>query len=284
MTDRTPPPGSAVRCEVEAGVCTILLDRPGVHNAQNETMLVELDAALAFAASAPAVRVVVLGGTGRSFSSGHDLSLAPKDGAPLSRPAGAEDRWRYERERFYDQAVRLWELPKPTIARVQGHCLAAGLVLAGMCDLVIAAEDATFGDPVLRMGAISSEVLILPWIVGVHRAKRMLFTGEPIDARTALAWGLVTDVVPVADLDAATARVAKVVGGMPPFAIRMLKRSINRTVESQGLRAALEGHFDAHVLGHMTEEAHARLEPADRGDLSVRDFVRRRDEGFEDRP
>lgn len=271
----------AIQCELREDVCTIVLDRPRVHNAQNETMLVELDAALTIAEAAPEIRVVVLAGAGKSFSAGHDLSLAPSDREALSRPSAAEERWEYERKRFYDQALRLWDFPKPTVARVQGHCLAAGLVLASVCDVVVAAADAKFGDPVLRMGAISAEVLILPWIVGVHQAKRMLFTGEPVDARTAYAWGLVTDVVAAAELEAATTRIAKQIASMPPFAIRMLKRSINRTIEAQGLRVALDSHFDTHVLGHVTEEAHKFLEPGDRGKISVREFVQRRDKDFE---
>lgn len=272
-----PPPFTAIQCAVEDGVCTVLLDRPRVHNAQNETMLLELDRALSFAEEASDVRVLIVGGAGKSFSSGHDLAIAPTDGTALSRPAEAEARWLYERERFFDQAIRIWDFPKPTVARVQGHCLAAGLVLASMCDLVVAADDAKFGDPVLRMGAISAEVLVLPWIVGIHQAKRMLFTGEPVDARTAHAWGLVTDVVERADLDAAAMRIARQIASMPPFALRMLKRSINRSVDARGLRVALESHFDVHVLGHMTTEAYRLLEPSDRGEISVREFVRRRD-------
>lgn len=274
-----PPSLTAVQCTVDDGVCTVLLDRPRVHNAQNETMLVELDRALSFVEAASEVRVLILGGAGRSFSSGHDLAVATTEGTALSRPAEAEARWLYERERFFDQAMRIWDFPKPTIARVQGHCLAAGLVLASVCDLVVAADDARFGDPVLRMGAISAEVLVLPWIVGVHQAKRMLFTGEPVDARTAHAWGLVTDVVERGDLDVATTRIARQVASMPPFALRMLKRSLNRSVDARGLRVALESHFDVHVLGHMTTEAHRLLEPSDRGEISVREFVRRRDHG-----
>lgn len=264
-----------IASDIHEGVLWLKLNRPEVHNAQNHSMLEEFQRALDDVGSDGSVRVVVLAGNGPSFSSGHDLRV-DGDGA-LRRPKEAEERWFYENRWFFNQAIQLRELAVPTIAAVNGNCLAAGLVLALMCDFVIASNDAVFGDPVGRMAAIGPEVLILPWAVGERRAKQMMFTGTPVDAVTAERWGLVNEVVDLPQLHTRTQSVAQSIAQLPSFTVRMLKRSINRVADFSGMRNHLNAHFDTHVLGHMTEEAKAWLEGSERRVMSVKEFVALRD-------
>lgn len=224
------------------------LDRPERRNAQNVRMLDEIDGALAAAERDPELRVLVVSGRGPSFCSGHDLEEV--DGRA---DLGVEERWAYEQEYYFAYALRLWDFAKPTIAQVQGHCVAGGFVLANMCDLIVAAEDAQFADPVVhRLGAASGEILIHPWVLGHRKAREMLYTGEPVSAADALACGMVNRVVPREQLEAETLGLARRIAEAPAFATRLVKRSLNHTLDVQGLRTALAAHFDSHLLTHYT--------------------------------
>ncbi|SPU50809.1 enoyl-CoA hydratase [Bordetella trematum] len=151
--------------------------------------------------------------------------------------------------------MRIWDFPKPTVAQVQGACVAGGFMIANMCDLVVASEDAFFSDPVGHtLAAAATEVLIHPWVMGLRRAKEMLYTGEKVDAQEALRIGMVNRVVPRADLEAATLALASRIAQAPPFGLHLIKRSLNRSADAQGLRTALSAHFDTHQLSHLSEE------------------------------
>lgn len=229
----------------------ITLNRPEMRNAQSQQMLDELDAAFASARSDSATRVVVLAAAGPHFSAGHDLKQAQAERAEFS----VEERWAYEEQRYFNYCLRIWDFPKPTIAQVQGGCIAAGLMLANMCDLIVAADDAFFSDPVTHtMGAASLEVLIHPWVLGLRQAKELLFTGERITAQQAREFGMVNRVVPRASLADDTLALAGRIAKAPPFAMQLLKKSLNRSMDVQGMRQALSAHFDVHQLSHVTEE------------------------------
>jgi enoyl-CoA hydratase len=270
------------RERVEKGILRLTLDRPDVHNAIDQRVIDELDAALAEAEKDSELRVLILRGRGRSFSAGHDLSLKPRDEGGLLRPPEAEARWRYEWSDFYGKTMRLKAFPKPTIAEVRGHCLAAGLSLALACDLLFADETAQFGDPVLRMGALGAEALLLPWSVGVRRAKQMVFTGRSIDATTAAAWGLVNDVVPAARLEERVLEVARDIASAPPFAVQLMKRSLDAVSDEMGMQRVLEHHFDLHVLAHVTRESMDIMNSPDRP-KKASEFVKWRDAAHEQR-
>ena len=245
---------TCIEVEQQGAVRRLWLNRPQARNAQSRNMLDELDAALSEAAVDPDTRVVVIGGRGGHFSAGHDLKEAQLHRADFT----VEERWAYEELRYFDYCMRLWDFPKPTIAQVQGACIAGGFMLANMCDLVVAADDALFGDPVTHtMGAVATEVLIHPWVMGLRQAKEMLYTGERLDAARAHAIGLVNRVVPRDELDAQTLELATRIAQTPPFAIKLLKRSLNRTLDVQGMREALSAHFDLHQLSHVSEEYQA---------------------------
>ena len=234
----------------------IWLARPAARNAQNQGLLDALDGALADAAADDATRVVVLAGQGDHFSAGHDL----KEAAAKRGAISVEQRYAYEERRYYEYCMRLRDFPKPTIAQVQGACVAGGFMLANMCDLIVAADDAYFSDPVGHtMGAAATEVLIHPWVMGLRQAKELLFTGERLGADRAFALGMVNRVVPRAELDAQTLELAGRISRSPPFAMRLIKRSLNRAQEVQGLREALSAHFDLHQLSHVSEEYQATV-------------------------
>lgn len=229
----------------------ITLNRAEMRNAQSQQMLDELDAAFEAARLDSATRVVVLAANGPHFSAGHDLKQAQAERAEFT----VEERWAYEEQRYFGYCMRIWDFPKPTIAQVQGGCIAAGLMLANMCDLIVAAEDAFFSDPVTHtMGAASLEVLIHPWVLGLRQAKEMLFTGERISAQQAKEFGMVNRVVANDRLGDDTLALAQRIAKAPPFAMQLLKKSLNRSMDVQGMRQALSAHFDVHQLSHVTEE------------------------------
>lgn len=230
---------------------TVTLARAGARNAQSQALLDELDQAMREAAADDAVRVVIIGGEGDHFSAGHDLKEAQASRADFS----VEQRWAYESLRYFDYCMRIWDFPKPVIARVQGACVSGGFMIANMCDLVVCSDDAFFSDPVCHtLAAAATEVLIHPWVMGLRRAKEMLFTGERVNAEQALQMGMVNRVVSRAQLNDETMALAQRVAAAPPFALTLVKKSLNRTLDAQGLRTALSAHFDLHQLSHMSDE------------------------------
>ncbi|QCP50374.1 enoyl-CoA hydratase [Trinickia violacea] len=229
--------------------------RPQRRNAQNVELLDELDHALQRGVADPDIRVIVIAGQGDHFSAGHDL----KDAAMHRRQITPEDRYEFEDERYLGYCLRLWDAPKPVIAQVQGACIAAGFMVANMCDLIVAADDAFFADPVVNsFGAAAVEVLVHPWAMGLRQAKQFLYTGGRMSAQEAHAIGMVNQVVPRAELETATLALAGKIAESSSFALRLIKRSLNRTADIQGFRAALNAHFDTHQLSHMSTEAQQR--------------------------
>jgi enoyl-CoA hydratase len=240
-----------IEFSVDGPVAYVLHARPKARNAESQRLLDEMDQALTLATENDAVRVIVIGGQGDHFSAGHDLKEAQAERQGFN----VEQRWAYEERRYYDYALRIWDCPKPTIARVQGACIAGGFMVANMCDLIVASDDAFFADPVTRtLAAASVEVLVHPWVMGLRRAKEFLYTGEKMTAAEAHAIGMINRVVARADLDSATQALAARIAETPPFALKLLKRSLNRTFDAQGFRTALSAHFDVHQLSHVTNE------------------------------
>jgi enoyl-CoA hydratase len=263
------PPVQTVRAEtLDGGVCRITMDRPELRNAQNMTLIDELDAAFDAAERDDAVRVVILAGAGPHFSAGHDLKESWQGTAP-------EGRWAHEQQMYVERCLRIHDFPKPTIAQVQGACIAAGLMLACMCDLIVASDDARFQNPVLRMTAAGVELGVEVWEIGARKAKEFLFTGEPIDAQEAWRLGLVNRVVPRAELEDHALQLARRIAQVEPVTLRMAKEQINRTLDLQGKRNALAYHFAVHQFMHATETStNAR---SIRAGQSPRDMARERD-------
>src|SRR6058998_3076743 len=235
MTSGKPGAFETVRYEVYGPVCTVTLDRPESANAQNTRLIDELDAAFDRADADDDVRVVVLAGEGKHFSAGHDLKELLTKGDEWARMREtAEGKLRHEQVMYFDRCVKIRDFRKPTIAAVQGSCIAAGLMLACMCDLIVAADDAVFQNPVLRMTGAGVELLVEPWELGIRKAKEFLLTGDRIDAAEAWRLGLVNKVVPRRELMAATRELAGKVALVPPVTAQVVKASINNVGELQG--------------------------------------------------
>jgi enoyl-CoA hydratase len=238
-----------VQYEVDGPVGIITLDRPEAANAQSEKVLVELDQAWRMAESDRDVKVIVLRSTGKHFSAGHDMSGTQPTSADPEVPL--PDRMYDWETRYYFHFAKRWrDVPKPSIAAVQGKCIAAGLMLCWPCDLIVAADNAEFSDPVLYMGICGVEYHAHAWEFGARKAKEILFTGDSVTAEEARQLGMVNKVVPLDELFPATLQLAHRIARQDPFALRMAKRAVNRALDAQGFTTALEAAFDMHHLGH----------------------------------
>jgi enoyl-CoA hydratase len=250
------PSFEAIRYKVDGAVATITLDRPEVANAQNSRLIDELDAALDLADDTEDVRVVILDAEGKHFSAGHDLKELMSDGDEWARlRATPEGKLHHEQVMYFDRCLRLYEFRKPTIAAVQGACSAAGLMLACMCDLIVAADDARFSNPVLRMSGAGVELLVEPWELGARKAKELLLCAETLDATEAERLGLVNKVVPRDDLAAAAREMAEKVALVPPVTAQAVKDSINRMSDFQGKKESWRYHFMVHQFVSNTATA-----------------------------
>src|SRR3954470_3051457 len=261
MTSGKPGAFETVRYEVDGPVCTITLDRPESANAQNTQLIDELDAAFDRADADDDVRVVVLAGEGKHFSAGHDLKELLTKGDEWAKMRDTpEGKLRHEQVMYFDRCVKIRDFRKPTIAAVQGACAAAGLMLACMCDLIVAADDAKFSNPVLRMTGAGVELLVEPWELGMRKAKEFLLTGDTIDAAEAWRLGLVNKVVARDDLASATREMADKVALVPPITAHAVKDTINHTFDAMGKREAWKYHFMVHQFVSNTETALSALE------------------------
>ncbi|MEB8343313.1 enoyl-CoA hydratase [Streptomyces endophyticus] len=254
-------PDSPVLYEVRGRVAHVTMNRPKYRNAQNSAMTYALDSAFYRAAEDEDVKVIVLAGAGEHFSAGHDIGTPERDAhLPFERRAGlwwdhsdkrgAESRFARESEVYLGMCRRWRELPKPVIASVQGACVAGGLMLAWVCDLIVASEDAFFADPVVRMGIPGVEYFAHPWAMPPRIAKEFLFTGERMSARRAYEVGMVNRVAPREELAAATHDLADRVSEMPRLGLALTKRAVNQAEDLQGLHAGMDSVFGLHHLAH----------------------------------
>ena len=239
------------------GVARIVLDRSDKRNAQNSALLYELDAAFSRAAADDTVKVIILAAEGPDFSAGHDLSepiVVPSEGprgccGGFGLP-GIEGWWQTEREVFVGLCERWRNIPKPTIAQVQGRVIAGGLMLVWPCDLVVSSDDALFSDPVVAFGVNGVEYFRHPFEMGARRAKEMLFTGDDITASEAHAMGMVNRVVPRGELESVTLALAVRIAQRSSMGLRLAKESVNRAEDRMGVTDVVHSAHSLHVLGH----------------------------------
>ncbi len=270
-----------IRYETDGAVATITMNRPEVANAQDSRLIDEIDAAFDRADADDAVRVVILAGAGKHFSSGHDLKALVSgqgDDPWVALRDTPEGKFQHEKTMYFERCLRIHDFRKPTIAAVQGSCIAAGLMLAAMCDLIVAADDAVFSNPVLRLTGAGVELLVEPWEIGIRKAKEFLFTGDTIDAQEAWRLGLVNRVVPRAELEAAARELADRVALVPPVTVQTVKDTINHTATLMGKRDALKYHFMAHHWVHNSATALDAL-AARKAKGSMREVMAERDKG-----
>jgi enoyl-CoA hydratase/carnithine racemase len=256
MSERWCSVADEILIEDDGPVRRIVLNRPDARNAQNAPLLRGLLEAVEETARTPYVRVVVLAGLGPSFSAGHDLKEAVVNQEYRHNLETAEGRLWQEADLFVAPVEALRSLRVPTIARVQGHCLAASLMLIGAVDLVVAAEDAVFASRVTRdMGAADVELPSLAWAIGERRAKQLLWTSAALGAAEAQALGLVNWVVPAEALDAKVAEVAESLLAVPRQALALSKLSLRFMEDRRGRADVSAYHFMAHQLSHQTSDS-----------------------------
>jgi len=251
-------------------VATITLRRPGSANALNAQLIDEIDGAFDLAEADDDVRVVVLAAEGKHFSAGHDLKelLAGTEHWAAMRDT-PEGKLVHEQTMYFDKLVRIRDFRKVTIAAVQGTCSAAGLMLACMCDLIVAADDARFSNPVLRMSGVGVELLIEPWELGPRKAKEFLLCAQTLSAAEAERYGLVNRVVPREALADAAREMAEQVALVPALTAEMVKASINHMVDLMGQRESWRYHFMLHQFVSNTPTALSKVEARKQGGMAA---------------
>jgi len=245
-------PYARIAYEKDRAVASITLNRPEKLNALDDGLLREFDSAVDEAERDDDVRVVIFKGAGRAFCVGRDFGA---EGTAETLPPD----WR--RRPYYTQYLdaerrhqarwqRLFELPKLTIAQVQGQCLEWGLYLAMVCDFTIAAETAVLGDPSIKIGHVTTMPL---WslMLGVKKAKEFLYTGKTVNGKRAAELGLATRAVPMARLAAATNRLARAMATLPPDLAVSLKDGLHMGVDMKGLGAAWRYCSELHLFAAM---------------------------------
>lgn len=241
-------------------VARIVLNRPETRNSQDTRLLYELNDAFDLAAQDDTVKVIILAANGPHFSAGHDLR-EQNSYQKMSEfetvgtwcgftCAGAEAQMAREKEIYIGFSERWRNVPKPTIAAVQGRCVAGGLMLVWPCDIIIASDDAQFSDPVVSFGIGGVEFFQHPWEVGVRKAKEMLFTSDFLSAEEAKQLGMVNQIVPKEKLQDAALEMAAKITKKALFALKLTKEAVNVAQDVQGRAQAMQTSFALHQLAH----------------------------------
>ncbi|HJM89952.1 MAG TPA: enoyl-CoA hydratase-related protein [Dehalococcoidia bacterium] len=232
-----------VTYEVVDRVARVTLNRPRYKNAQSRRLREEMDLAFDAAVEDTDVRVIVLRGEGDSFSAGHDIGTPEEVADREQRPYEEGVRGEYERtwSLNVDNSLRWRDLPKPTIAAVQGYCIFGGWIIASSMDLIFAADDAKFLPSMFQYFSV-------PWDLGARKTKEILFESRFVSAQEAMETGLVSRVVPAADLDDEVMAYASRVAENDAFQLRMIKLAVNQAQDAQGFRTAVQGAHSLYTL------------------------------------
>lgn len=272
MSDLVPPKDAEIVYEtdapvlyaVEGPIAWVTMNRTAFHNAQNSQMTYALDDAFRRAVDDDAVKVIVLRGAGKHFSAGHDIGTPGRDLHKsferrhlvydhVNKP-GAELLYAREHEVYLGMCRRWREIPKPTIAMVQGACIAGGLMLAWVCDLIIASDDAYFQDPVVRMGIPGVEYFAHAFEMHPRIAKEFLFLGERMPASRAYELGMVNRIAGRADLEEQTRAIAERIAALPRLGLSLTKQAVNHVEDLRGKRTAMDAVFHMHHFAHAQND------------------------------
>lgn len=248
----------------EGTIARIMLNRPDQRNAQQRGLLVELNEAFLEAEADDMVRVVILGGNGPMFSSGHDLgskqSMSEYTPGPDQHASftvngatreAAEKLMLQEWHHFFENTRRWRNLRKITVAQVHGDVYAAALMLMWACDLIVAADDTRFADVVgTRLGMCGVEYFAHPWEFGARKTKELMLTGDTLSVDEAYQLGMVSKVFPAAELSDRTLEFARRIAKVPTMAALLIKESVNQTQDNQGFYNSLNACFTLHQLNH----------------------------------
>ncbi len=264
-------------------VLKITANRPHALNAQSRLMILELDEAFSMAVEDEDVRVIIVAGAGKHFSAGHDIGSAEEIEDQKKHPVGPgmPENMKRLSHLYLETCLRWRDVPKPTIARVQGYCIMGGLMLASCCDLIIASEDALFADRSVRWGGSHVQYFSMPWELGPRKTKEHLFTGDYLNAQEAFQLGLVNSVVKREELEEETMKLAQRISLQDPFALKMAKFSVNQTLDIQGQRQALEAAFNNYMVTIPHRQTLGTYGP-DAWSEGVQEQIKKRDEKFGD--
>ncbi len=253
MTTTPSPEHTDYRCirlDIDRWVATITLALPEKMNALGDDILLELQHALDALEANPAIRALVITGSGRAFSSGFDLS-------PREQPFTTVRDWREHARLGNDTFLKIWRSRLPVIAAVNGFCLGGGCELSMVCDFTLAADDAQFGEPEIQFQS-APPMMIMPWLLGMKKTKALMLTGERIGAREACEAGLATQVVPAADLLKEAQKLALKLAMVAPEAMSMNKQALNRGYEIRGFQATIDHGAEMFALIHLLDSPEKR--------------------------
>ena len=249
-----------VTYERKGAVAWIMLARPQYNNAQNYRLLNQLDACFKQAVDDDEVRTIVLGGEGKHFSAGHDLGTPDKDTNDERERVllwdnhltkdGAERQYVLEQDAYLGLCRRWRDVPKPMIAMVQGGCIAGGLMLAMMCDMIVASDDAFFQDPVVRMGVPGVEYSAHLFELPTRVAREFLYLGQRMPAQRAYDLGMINRVVPRDELQETVSEIAGEIADRPRFGVTLTKQAMNFIEDMRGKRVGMDAVFHMHHLSH----------------------------------
>lgn len=239
-------------------IVRVIMNRPEVRNAQDMQLTYDLNSAFDHANEDNCVKVIILAGEGPHFSSGHDLRSTDQQISEY-RPIGvwknfslpgAEGAMAREEEIYLGMCRRWRSIPKPMIAEVHGKVIAGGLMLAWVCDIIIASDDAEFRDMVVGWGIPGVEYFAHPWELGHRKARELLYTGDWLSAQEAWRLGMVNHVVPRSELRTFTEKLARRIAEKPLFGLKLAKEAVNQSLDAQGQWTAMQAAFTLHTLAH----------------------------------
>jgi enoyl-CoA hydratase len=229
----------------------LTLNRPDKLNAMNVELVRTLRRHLRELDGDESVKVVVLTGAGRAFSAGYDIAEEVHDKVETA------EQWRSVLDEDIGLAMQLWSLTRPTIAAVRGWCLAGACELAMACDMVIATEDARFGEPEIRYGS-GPVALIMPFVLGQKKTNELLFTGDTMDAAEAHRTGLVNRVVKSEELESAVEELVRKIAPTPLAVLKLTKVALMRAYEAMGIRSAVAANLDISAILNSSDTPEQR--------------------------
>ena len=242
--------------EKNGPVATVTLNRPDKLNALSDELQLEVRSALEDAGwEDDVIRVIVLKAAGRAFSAGFDITTSAKTNAAAKRARFLKGK-NFSASGWWDV---FWNNPKPIIAQIQGFCIAGGLATATFCDLRICSEDSKFGAPEIRTGGPYIPA-VWPWVIGMTKAREMLYTGNLIDAEEAKRLNLVNEVVPADELDEAVNRQAQTIAKLPAATVEYNKKLINMSYELMGVRQVVERSMELEAIALASADTQPEIE------------------------
>lgn len=239
-----------IRVEISNWIALVTMALPAKMNALGDAILLELQDAFASLEKNREVRVLILTGSGKAFSSGYDLS-------PRERPFTTVQDWREHAQLGIDVCMAIWRSRLPVIAAVNGYCLGGGCDLSMACDITLAADDAVFGEPEIQFQS-APPFAIMPWVLGMKKTKELLLTGDRMSAQEAVSAGLANRVVPGSQLIDEARELARRLVMVAPDAMQMNKQAINRNYEARGFRASIDQGAELFALIHLLDSEEKR--------------------------